>query len=157
LEVKEDLYATRLGAQRVDILDVDPANRVATIVGDMCDPQTLPVETFDVAVVTQTLQLLPDPRQALVNLRECLRPGGVLLVTVPCMSRLAGEWDRWRWTPRGFEDVVRSAGALGELHAVGNLLTCRAFLLGAAADDIDAELMAVHDPDYPLLVAAVLR
>ncbi|WP_138733969.1 methyltransferase domain-containing protein, partial [Modestobacter excelsi] len=105
LEVKEDLYASDLGAERVDVLDVDPDNSAATIVGDLCDPATLPAETFDAAIVTQTLQLVPDPVAGLRTVLRALRPGAAALVTVPAMSRLAGDWDRWRWTPRGLEEL----------------------------------------------------
>lgn len=110
LEVKEDLYATGLGAEQVDVLDIDPKNPAATIVGDVCDPLTLPVGAFDAAIVTQTLQLVPDPVAGLQNVLRALRPGAAALVTVPAMSRLAGDWDRWRWTARGLRDLVERAG-----------------------------------------------
>src|SRR5215213_6088849 len=68
LEVLEDLYCSRFGATVVDIVDIDPGNPVATICGDLCRPATLPKAAFDAIVLTQTLQFLPEPRQALVNL-----------------------------------------------------------------------------------------
>lgn len=157
LEVKEDLYGTSLGADRVDVLDIDPTNPLATVVGDVCDPATLASGRYDAAIVTQTLQLVAAPGQALVNLQRSLRPGGVLIVTVPCMSRLAGSSDRWRWTPLGLQELAESAGLTGEVSGVGNLLACRAFLLGAAVEDLDTALLAQHDPQCPLLVTAVLR
>lgn len=157
LEVKEDLYGTVLGGDRVEVLDIDPGNPLATVVGDVCAPDTLGAERYDAAIVTQTLQLVTDPAQALTNLRRSLRPGGVLLVTVPCTSRSAGPADRWRWTPLGFRELAESAGLRGDVSGVGNLLACRAFLLGAAVEDLDATLLAQDDPDCPLLVTAVLR
>ncbi|SFO10132.1 Methyltransferase domain-containing protein [Geodermatophilus obscurus] len=157
LEVKEDLYASVLGAARVEVLDIDPANPLATIVGDLCDRDTLPEQEFDAAVVTQTLQLVPDPVAALANLLAALRPGGAALVTVPSLSRLAGDQDRWRWTALGFRELVARAGGDAEVRARGNLLACRAFLLGAAVEELPAGVLDGDDPAYPLLVTAVVR
>src|SRR4051794_27224552 len=50
LEVKEDAYATRLGASEVDVLDIDPTNPRAPLTGDLCAPDTLPVARFDAAI-----------------------------------------------------------------------------------------------------------
>jgi SAM-dependent methyltransferase len=160
LEVKSDLYASALGASVVEVLDIDPTNTLATLIGDLCDPATLEAGRYDAAIVTQTLQLVPDPVRALRNVLDSLRPGGALLVTVPCLSRMAGEWDRWRWTPTGFSEVLASAappGAEVEVVGPGNGLAARAFLFGLSAEDLDPAVLAVPEPDLPLIVAACLR
>ncbi|MFC4693793.1 class I SAM-dependent methyltransferase [Geodermatophilus arenarius] len=157
LEVREDLYASGLGADTVDVLDIDVTNPLATVVGDVCDPTTLPRGAFDCGIITQTLQLVPDPRAALQNLLASVRPGGSILVTVPSMSRLAGSWDRWRWTAHGFEDLVDVTGGVGEVRAFGNLVTCRAFLLGAAVEELPRRVLERDDPELPLIVTAVVR
>jgi SAM-dependent methyltransferase len=160
LEVKSDLYATSLGAAEVEVLDIDPANPAATTVGDLCDPATLARCRYDAAVVTQTLQLVRDPLAALSNLLGALRPGGTLLITVPCLSRLAGEWDRWRWTPAGFAEEVAAAAPSGsevEVRGAGNGLTARAFLFGVSVEDLDPAVLAVTEPDLPVLVTARVR
>ena len=56
LEVKDDQYASRYGATSVDIVDIDPGNSRATIVGDLCAAGTLRAATYDVIILTQTLQ-----------------------------------------------------------------------------------------------------
>jgi SAM-dependent methyltransferase len=156
LEVKEDLYASRFGAARVDVLDLSPDNLAATVVGDVCDPATLPHERFDVAVVTQTLQFVPRPLDAVRNLLAALRPGGSLLLTVPTLSRMDGGWDRWRWTPSGLRDLLSEAapGADVECAGLGNGLAARAFLFGLGVADLDEDVLVRHDPLYPLLVGA---
>jgi hypothetical protein len=40
LEVKDDMYASRYGAGTVEVVDVDPGNGRATLVGDLCQPST---------------------------------------------------------------------------------------------------------------------
>jgi SAM-dependent methyltransferase len=160
LEVKSDLYASRLGASAVDVVDIDPSNPYATVLGDLCDPATLEPSRYDAAIVTQTLQLVRDPQAAIRNLLGSLRRRGALLVTVPCLSRIVGDIDRWRWTPAGFEQLIGAAApptAAIEVSGLGNGLAARAFLFGLAAADLQPDALPVHDGDYPLLVGACIR
>ena len=160
LEVKSDQYASDLGASSVEVVDIDPSNTAATLLGDLCDPATLQTGQYDAAIVTQTLQLVPDPSAALTNLVRSLRSGGTLLVTVPCLSRLAGDWDRWRWTPVGFRDVVAAAvpaNAKVTVVGLGNGLAARAFLFGLSVNDLDPAALAVTDPEVPFVVAACVQ
>ncbi len=160
LEVKQDTYASRFGASEVEVVDIDPRNPHADLVGDLCDPGTLAPGRYDAAIVTQTLQLVADPPAALRNVLRSLRPGGALLVTVPCVSRLAGGGDLWRWTPAGLRAVLAAVvppGADWEVTGAGNGLSSRAFLFGLAAEDLDARALAVDEVDYPFVVAAVVR
>jgi hypothetical protein len=161
LEVKSDGYATRLGASEVDVVDIDASNARATVVGDLCNPATLDVDRYDAAIITQTLQFVPDVEAALRNLLMSLRAGGSLLITVPTLSRLDGPGDRWRWTPHGFEQQLRTAlagrPAGVEVAGLGNGLSARAFLFGLAVDDLPGEALAAHEPSLPLVVAACVR
>jgi hypothetical protein len=38
LEVQDDVYGSRLGGDRVTVLDIDPSNPKAQLVGDLCAP-----------------------------------------------------------------------------------------------------------------------
>lgn len=159
LEVKSDLYATRFGATSVDVVDIDSDNPRATVVGDLCAADTLSPGAYDVALITQTLQLVSDPPVAVRRLVESLRPGGSLLVTVPTLSRLVDESDRWRWTPAGLADLLGRAapsGAAVESVGLGNGLSARAFLFGLSADDLDDDVLERRDPRYPLVAAGRL-
>jgi SAM-dependent methyltransferase len=160
LEVKSDLYGSRLGASVVDVVDIDPANPRATVIGDLCDPATLDHGRYDAAIVTQTLQLVSDPEAALRNVLRSLRLRGVLLITVPCLSRLVGDIDRWRWTPAGLQQLVLQvapASASVEVVGLGNGLAGRAFLFGLAAEDLAPSALAVRDVDYPIIVGACVH
>jgi SAM-dependent methyltransferase len=159
LEVKDDLYSTRLGASSVHIVDIDAANRLATVVGDLCAPDTLAPGSYDVAVVTQTLQLVTDPALAIRHLVTALRPGGTLLLTVPTLSRIVDASDRWRWTPAGMRELLTVAAPSAEADVVGlgNGLTARAFLFGLAAQDLEEDVLAIPDEKYPLIVGAQVR
>lgn len=156
LEVKEDRYASGLGAATVEVVDIDPGNPLATLVADLCVPGALPAARYDAAVVTQTLQFVTDPHAAVRHLVAALQPGGSLLLTVPCLSRLDGPADRWRWTPAGARDLLEDCapGAVREVSGLGNGLAGRAFLFGLAAEDLPAGVLEAADPALPLLVAA---
>jgi SAM-dependent methyltransferase len=102
LEVGDDSYSSRFGADRVtrqDILNLDP-HAAATFVGDLGQPGVLPVEAFDCIILTQTLQYVFDCATAVDQLRAALRPGGVLLMTVPGISSTSGDDrnDSFYWT-----------------------------------------------------------
>ena len=67
LEIGDDAYTRRFGADRVssvDILHVHGGNPRATIVGDLADARMLPPNAYDCIVLTQTLQLVYDVRAA---------------------------------------------------------------------------------------------
>lgn len=168
LEVLEDLYASRLGAERVHVVDIDEANPRASVVGDLCDAETLPRAAYDCVILTQTLHLLSSPAAALRHVLEALRPGGTLLLSSPLVSRTTGPADRYRWTPLGLHEllthVLDGAGdgaqidaEVTEVRGHGNMLAARAFLLGIACEDLDAAVLDVHDEAFPLVVTAVVR
>lgn len=164
LEMEQDRYASRLApGARVHVLDLDPANPDATIVGDLCAPDTLPADAFDTVILTQTLLYLPDVPAALRNLYRALRPGGAMLITVPTMAPLdrgpLGDTSLWRWTANGLRHAIAGAlpGATVETHGYGNVLACAAFLFGACQEDLTPSELARHDGRFPLVATAVVR
>jgi SAM-dependent methyltransferase len=160
LEVQDDVYSSRFGADEVEVVDIDPGNSRADVIGDLCARGTLESGRYDAAVVTQTLQLLSDPAEAVRHLLAALRPGGSLLITAPTVSRLAGDDDRWRWTPPGMRTLLTSVAptsARVEVVGMGNSLTSRAFLFGMSAQEIRRDVLARSDRRYPSLVGARVR
>ncbi len=162
LEVKDAAYTRRFGSDSVtesDVLDVDPGNVEATLVADLCEPDSLPAETFDCFLLTQTLHLLPDVACGLQNAWRTLAPGGVLLLTVPTVARVdrhLSEIDFWRFTPRGVREAVDRSCPEAEavVEGFGNLVAAIAFLAGLATRELRAEELAHVDPYFPILAAA---
>jgi glycosyltransferase involved in cell wall biosynthesis len=161
LEVGDDAYTRRFGGSRVvrrDVLHVDPRAPGATLIADLAAADHVPSESFDCIVLTQTLQLVYDLPAAIATLHRILRPGGVVLATVPGISQISDEaWrDSWYWsfTPpsarRLFGAVFAPENVQVEAH--GNVLAATAFLHGMAAGELRAEELAHHDPSYPLLI-----
>ena len=161
LEVGDDSYTRGFGGSAVttaDVLHVKEGNPAATIVGDLADGSSIPSETFDCLVLTQTLHLVYDLRAAVATLHRILRPGGVALVTVPGISQISGdEWaESWYWSlttlsaRKLFEERFSPDKVAIEAH--GNALTATAFLQGLAAEELRPEELDCHDPRYQMLI-----
>lgn len=161
-EIKDGDYARRFGDDRlreVLVVDIDPANPKVDLVADLCQPGSLPQGAVDCWILTQTLQFLADPGVALGNLYQSLAPGGVLLVTVPSVSRIdpaSRGHDLWRFTPDGLARLVGAAlpGVDVTVRGWGNVLVAVAALYGLAAEELDAEELDLDDPDFPVLAFA---
>jgi SAM-dependent methyltransferase len=164
LEVSRPTYARLVGRDRatsVTIVDIDPANMEATLTADLCEPGSLPEARFDCVVLTQTLHLLPDIEVALDNLWSSLVPGGVLLITVPALSRddpIGGDY--WRFTPLGLRRALQTAlppvAEIG-VEGYGNVLACAATLFGLSAQDVGTGMLQVRDPSFPVVACARVR
>jgi SAM-dependent methyltransferase len=159
LEVKDRAYADRFGhdVERIDVLDVDPGNALATVVGDLSAPDSLPPATYDCFVFTQTLQYVADPAAAVRNAAATLRPGGVLLASVPCIAHVearARDTDRWRFTEASCRDLFGAVFAPGDvaIETRGNVAAATAFLMGMAGEELGAARLAEQDPDFPVVV-----
>ena len=158
LEILNSDYADKYGAavEGVEILDIDPANRQATIIADLAAADAIPGDSFDCFILTQTLQLIYDMKSAIAHSHRMLRPGGVLLVTIPAVSRLAGDGytDYWRFTPascaRLFGDVFGEKQVT--VSAYGNVLSAVAFLEGMACEELSKRELDVVDERYPVLL-----
>jgi SAM-dependent methyltransferase len=166
LEVKDPGYARMYGTEMdsVSVVDIDRFNPHVTLVADLAEPESLPIGEFDCFICTQTLHIIYDIRAALRNAMRCLRPGGVLLCTLPAVSRVNeenGSADFWRFTRAAVERLWAEQAEATEvtIWTVGNVKTCAAFLYGLATEDLDAADLAYHDPWFPLLhsVRAVRR
>jgi hypothetical protein len=160
LEVEDDAYTTRFGADRVSestVIDINRSNPRATLIADLEQPRSLPAGAYDCIILTQTLHLLRKPGLCLENCHHALRESGVLLVTAPSVSRVSPTYpdrDYWRFTSAGIAELF-SRHWTGEftVRARGNLRSCIGFLLGEVIDDVPNALVDFDDPRFPLNVA----
>lgn len=169
LEFAASEYTKRFGGTRVersDVLTIENTNRNATIVGDLTEVKTLPAATFECIICTQVLQYIFDLRTAVAMLHRALKPGGILLVTVPGVSPKADHPGRpdladsfpWHWgfarlaLQRLLQDQFGSDSVTIEVH--GNILAATAFLYGLAAEELDIADLSFNDRTFPVIVAA---
>ncbi len=163
LEIADDAYSSRFGGSRItrqDILHRYAGSSKATLVGDLTQPGVLPEDAFDCIVLTQTLHLIYDMRAAMHQLHAALRPGGVLLLTVPGISQIdRGEWQRsWYWSLTAHSLTRLLSEVFGTTEFVvesnGNVFAAVAFLHGLAQVEASPAKLSVNDPAYPVIVTA---
>ena len=163
LEVAEDTYTQLFGGSRFtqrDILHVDESNPRATLIADLADADAVPSDSFDCFVCTQTLTYIYDVPGAVATIHRILKPGGVLLATVPGISQMS-PYDRDRWGEY-WRFTAQSLGRrLGEsfgsenvtVESYGNVLASTAFLQSLCAGDLRRDELDHRDQRYQMLLA----
>jgi SAM-dependent methyltransferase len=161
LEISDNLYTQTFGAGRVvtsDVLDLDQTPKT-TIVGDLTKGANLPSNSYDCVILTQTLQLIYDLRAAIRTVHRILRPGGILLATVPGISQttdeVSGSLWCWGFTPRSAKLLLDEFFPQGsvETRSYGNVLSAVAFLHGLAAGELTAVELNHYEPGYDVTIA----
>lgn len=109
---------------------------------------SIPAEhgSFDAVVCTQVLEHVPRPPQALQELRRVLRPGGVLIATVPfAWEEHESPYDFFRYTRYGIEQLLVDA-AFTEIEVrprtdcfttLAQLVRNASWAMGSAPDGMD--------------------
>lgn len=162
LEIADNTYTAQFGGAHVthsDILYVNDSNPDATIVADLARADSIPSDSYDCIICTQTLQFIYDVRAAAKTLYRILRPGGVLLATVPGISQISrydmDRWgDYWRFTSRSLEVLLGESWARDnfEVRTYGNVMASIAYLHGLTTQELTAAQLDSHDPDYQLVL-----
>jgi hypothetical protein len=164
LELSDATYTRQFGGERVTQSDVlhSPIGKIGpqvTIVADLTCADQIPSATFDCIILTQTLLFIYDLRAAIETLYRILKPGGILLVTVPGISQIARKdmetWgEYWRFTKQSarrlFEEVFPAPSVAVEVY--GNVLAAAAFLYGLAVQDLRQKELDYCDPDYEVII-----
>ena len=162
LEVRNQEYTKQFGADAVtcsDVVDIDSANGLATVIADLRHADTIPAATYDCIILTQTLHLIDDMTAVLAECVRILRPGGVLLVTVPSVIRMDDEagldGDFWRLTEASARKLFAEAFPIDafDVVAYGNVMACAAFLYGLSAEELAPADLDPVDPMFPLVIA----
>ncbi len=161
LEFANDTYTQTYGKDKVtnsDVLNLTKEeNPATTIVADISSAPHIPSNQFDCIICTQTLQYIYDVNEAISTLYRILKPGGVLLVTVPAISQLDILYpDQFFWK---FSSA--SAGLLFgeyfpddkvEICRYGNILTAIGFLQGLALHELTEKELNYQDDIYELII-----
>ncbi len=162
LEVKDDEYTKRFGGERVKqrtILDIDPLNHMATVIADLEKGDNIPSNTYDCIILTQVIQMIYDFKAAIRTVHRILKPGGVLLITVPGITQIDSEsLDTWCWSftqvslKRVLAEVFPSETMVVERH--GNVLIATGLLYGLCVNEFKTVEYEYNDPQYPVIITA---
>jgi SAM-dependent methyltransferase len=163
LEIADNGYTRRFGGEQVsrsDVLHYTEGNSKATIVADLTDAGDILSDTFDVIILTQTLQFIYDIRAAIKTLHRILKPGGVLLATCHGISQISpydmqhwGEY--WRFTSLSARKLFTEVFPENcvAVQAYGNVLAATAFLHGLTAQELRREELDYQDPNYEIVIS----
>lgn len=160
LEVGDARYTELFGngVSSNDVLDVKAANPAATVIADLAQPDQFDAAAYDCFILVQTLQYVFDVRTAVRTAHRVLRPGGVVLVTVPAVSRIARsaglDGDFWRFTAASCSALFAAEFGADAVEAdtYGNVLTGASFLMGLAREDLTRRELDCRDPWFPVVV-----
>ena len=158
LEIEDDRYTRRFGTgvTHSDVLHFNADHPGATLQGDLADAPHIASNSYDCVVLTQTLQYIYDVAAAVVTVARICAPCGVVLASVPGISRTSdAQWSEtwmWNFTSRG---VRRLFGGVFESDALnvrghGNVLAATAFLHGLAVEDVDVKELDQYDEGYEI-------
>ena len=165
LEIADDRYSKMFGTNvsKYEVLYINQDNPKATIIGDLTRPETLPADTIDCFVCTQTFNFIYDFSGAIKGAYHLLKPGGYLLATVagPCqISRYdMDRWgDYWRFTTLSVQRIFEAVfGKNVAVDYYGNCLAAISLVRGIAAEEITMGQLDKKDPDYQVIITIVAR
>jgi SAM-dependent methyltransferase len=163
LEIGDNEYTLKYGGANViksDILHIDDSNTKATFVGDLSHAPHLPDAAFDCIVLTQTLHLIYNYKEALQTCFRILKPGGTLLLTVPGISHIdQGEWKNiwlWSFTEASIKKLLQETfpQSHAAIETFGNVLVATAFLYGMGLPELSKKQLDDSDPHYQVIITA---
>jgi hypothetical protein len=161
LEIGDDTYTRLFGSDRVgktDVLSLEEKPN-ATIIADLTNADHLPSDTYDCIILTQVLQYIYDLRAGLRTLHRILRPGGVVLATLPGIMHtsdgLYGSICCWSFTPLSARRLFSEffPGDAVEVRGYGNVLAAAAFLYGLGEQELSREELDYRESGYDLTIA----
>ena len=161
LEIGDNSYTLLYGRGKVttsDILHVDEKNSAATFIGDISNAPHIPPDIFDCIILTQTLHLIYDFKEALKTCHRILKPGGTLLLTVPYITSIDhGEWNStwyWAFTDKAFIPLMAETfpGSQVKVQSFGNVFAASAFLYGMGVPEVSKEKLDYHDPHFQVII-----
>lgn len=95
------------GVTGYDSLDVEARAPGVTFMASIDCMTPVPDAAYDTVFCSEVLEHVADPWSALQEIRRALRPGGVLILTVPFLARLHEEpHDYFRYTEHGLRAMM---------------------------------------------------
>ncbi len=161
LEIDNDFYTVRFGGKMVshkDVLDIIETKR-ANIKGDIRNLKgKIADDVYDCIILTQTLNVLDDYESSIGECYRILRPGGVLLVTMPTVSPSTSkgnsETNMWRFSVLGAKYVFGKFFNKEKLKVIGmgNMEAVKFFWMGMSIEDMNEEGLSFKNGDKALII-----
>jgi SAM-dependent methyltransferase len=163
LEVVDSTYSQKFdsGVTKFDVVDLDPKNKQANIIGNLKNLTMVKDNTYDCIILTQVLGMIDDYDRAIKECHRILKKGGYLLVTSSCFSSLKSgdinEQPYWRFTPASGNYMMKKHFKKVTVKSYGNVLSGQCFWAGLAQEELTKEQLEYNDPSYPCLLGIVCQ
>ena len=130
----------------------------------MSTGEGLTEESVDCLICTQTLPFIYDVRSAADHIVRILKRGGTALLTVAGLSQII-QYEKmhyghfWSFTEQSLRRLFEENAEVDCVDVVtyGNVKTSTAFLYGISYEELSRRDLDFNDPNYQLLVAAVIK
>jgi SAM-dependent methyltransferase len=118
-------YAVIGQVERYDGVDLWPRSDKATFAGDIQTLAMVQDASYDSAICIEVLEHVPEPGRAVATIARILKPGGVVVISVPHLSRLHDlPHDYYRYTEYGLRYLLAQARLdVVSIRPKGGLLT----------------------------------
>jgi hypothetical protein len=159
-EIGDDQYSKRYAQRnsRIIILNENIKHKHPVQV-DLNGKNPHMYNTADCIILTQTLNFVYNFHNAINEVANILKSGGVCLITVAGISQISrfdmNRWgDYWRFTDLSVQKMLEKSFVNYTVEHFGNYYACANFLAGIPLENIDIDLLNFVDIDYQLIVGA---
>jgi SAM-dependent methyltransferase len=158
LEIVDDSYILKYGGTKVtkkDVLDIFIREKT-TINGDLRNLKGVIADnSYDTIIITQTFNVIDDYESAIKECQRILKPGGMLLVTLPTISPAWNlKINMWRFNIKSAEYVFKKyfEDKNVVVTGLGNKSAVECFWLGMSLQDMTENEINRNDPKFPLII-----
>ena len=164
-EVGNGDYIKKFGQRNVkEALIINKScDDLSQIKQDLVSGEGTPKNKLDCFILTQTLPFIFGVNRAVINACRALKKNGVLLVTVSGITQISRyDMDRWGhyWSftdlslKKIFEPLLPKKL---KIETYGNVKSATALLYGLASQELSRKDLEFKDPDYPVIITAVVQ
>jgi SAM-dependent methyltransferase len=117
------------------------------VIGDLTVPNREVANTYDVVISTQVLVFVKDDLQAIKNIKQIMKPNGLLIGSESLVAPLSIYDDsRWgenrRYSPRSLRALLEHEFEVIEFNVLGNAVSSAALVLGIPVQSLDEDLLS---------------
>lgn len=168
MEIGDRTYTEQFGEDRVTdsiVLHVEKEDPgIHQIKGNFATGEGLQPESVDCLICTQTLPFIYDLPSAANHMVRILRKGGTALITVGGISQII-QYEKihyghfWSFTDQSLKRLFEEQTGVDsvKVFTYGNVKSAAAFLYGISYEELEKKDLDVIDPNYQLIVAAVIK
>lgn len=120
-------YKEELRSRGLELITIDIENRSGDVthIADIQDMGVIGARSIDTVVCTEVLEHVPRPWDAIAEMARVLKPGGMLIISVPHLSPLHEiPHDYFRYTQYGLQSLLARGGfEVLRMEEVGGVLS----------------------------------